>query len=105
MATSVEAVGVADMQRFKDRVNFYVIKAAVAVMAEDNLTANHSERVVFANKVFTSDYDLEQYVAAVLTNATVLSNLDVIADNNGITDGDLEFTVNSMYNAFAGVDT
>ena len=105
MATSVEAVGIAQMLRFRDRVNFFVIKAAAAVMAEVNTTQSHAERVIFGVKVFSSDYNINQYVAAVLTNSTVLAGLSDTADNNGVSDNDLEFTVNSFYNAFSGAST
>lgn len=106
MSTSANAVRVSKMRRFCDRVNFFVVKCAAAVMLEDVGTAGYPERVIFSGKVMVNDYNLPQYVNAVLTNGTVLSNLtdDVDADN-GISDGDLEFTVNSFYNAFAGVAT
>lgn len=103
MATSLDAVQIAG--NLNPRVSFFVIKAAIAIMAEDNLTANHSDRVDFANKVFVGDYDLNSYTFGVLTNSTILSNLDTGEPDLGITDGDLEFTVNSLYNAFAGVAT
>lgn len=105
MATSLEVASAIRDQRLIDRVNFFVLKAAVAVMSEDNTTASHAERVTFANKVFILDYNLPQYVSAVLTNSTNLTNLDLTQDNHGISDSDMEFTVNSMYNAFAGVAT
>jgi hypothetical protein len=103
MATSVEAVQAAG--NLESRVSFFVIKGAVAVMSESIGTANHAERADFANKVFVGDYDLSSYTYAVLTNPTNLSNLDLEQDDYGINDADLEFTVSSMYNAFAGVST
>lgn len=103
MATSVGAVQVSS--NFRERISYFVIKAAIAVMNESNGTANHTERVAFANKVFVGDYDLQSYAYGVLTNSTVLGNLDLSENDYGIIDGDLEFTVNSIYNAFAGVST
>lgn len=105
MATSVEAVQVIKLGQFQRRVNYYVVKAAVAVMAEDPLTANHAERVAFANKVFVSDYNLDQYTSAVTSNPTILAGLSISDPDNGVVDGDLEFVVNSAFNAFAGVAT
>ena len=83
----------------------FVVKAADVAMDELASTPGHTERVVFANKVFISDYDLTQYTSAVLTNGTLLANLNTSDGDNGITDSDLEFTVNSFYNSFAGIAT
>jgi hypothetical protein len=105
MATSVEAAGIAQMPRFIDRVNFYVVKAAVAAMAEDPTTAGHTKRVEFAVKVFSEQYKVRQYAAAVLSNLTVLSRLSDTASHNGVSDTDMQDTVNLFYNAFAGVST
>lgn len=105
MGTSIEAVKVVRMGQFQRRVNQFVQKAAINVMSELATTPNHAERVAFANRVFVSDYDLEQYTGAVLTNPTILSGLVVMPAGNGVSDSDLEFTVNSMYNAFAGIAT
>lgn len=105
MATSIDAVHVATMKHFRNRIDYFVVKAALSIMSESAGTASHSERVTFANKVFNSDYNLDQYVDAVLTNATVLTNLSATESDNGINDADMEFTVNSFYNAFAGVAT
>jgi hypothetical protein len=105
MATSVEVVQVVKLGQFQRRVNYFVVKAAVAVMNEDPLTANHTERVAFANSVFVSDYNLEQYTNSILANPTIMSGLTVSDAGNGVTDSDLEFVVNSVYDAFAGVST
>jgi len=103
MTTSTIASEVAKNKTFQDRVNYYVLKATIAIMAEANTTGNHVERVAFASKVFISDYNLNQYVDSVLTNSTVLDALDTQAGDNGVSDIDLESTVNSIYNAFSGV--
>ncbi len=90
---------------FRKRIQLYVVKEATKAMDEVNTVDSHVERVAFAERVFVSDYDLNQYVLAVLSNATLLAALNRDAEDNGVTDGDLEFTVNSFYNAFAGVST
>lgn len=105
MATSVEAAGIAQMPRFIDRVNFYVVKAAVAAMTEDPTTAGHSKRVEFAVKVFVEQYKVRQYAAAVLSMVSVLSKLSDTAGHNGVNDTELETAVNTFYNSFAGVST
>ena len=73
-------------------------KAAVAVAAEDaSATAHHATR--------------SAYAFAVLGNPTAAGTAAAfaVATNPGLTttpsDSDLEFTVNSMFNALAGVTT
>lgn len=105
MGTSVDAVRVAQMSRFQERVNFFVVNAATDIMAELAATPAHSDRVTFANLVLLSNYSLTQYVAAVLNNETILAAINTVDDDNGVDDSDLEFTVNSFYNAFSGVAT
>lgn len=91
---------------FLRRVTYCLKKAAVAVMAEDVGTANHAERVTYSIKVLDGTASVTECAKAIVTNATLTSgaNPAVLPDFN-ISDGDLEFTVNSMFNAFAGVST
>jgi hypothetical protein len=103
MATSFEAAQ--SVGNLSPRVSFFVIKAAGAVMSEVNTTPSHAERVAFALRVFESDYDLSSYTSAVLSNPTILAGLDPSEEDLGVSDSDLEFSVNSFYNAFAGVAT
>ena len=105
MSTSIKAVAVSSNAEFQQRVAFYVQKAAIAVMAEAAGTANHTERVVYANKVLEGTANMAEYTLGVCTNATVFAALNPDAEDRGISDGDLEFTVNTMFNAFAGVAT
>jgi hypothetical protein len=79
------------------KVRQLLCKAAVAVCAESSSTANHATRVAFA--------------VAVLGNPTAAGSAAVfpVATNPALTttpsDADLEFTVNSMFSALAGVTT
>jgi len=83
----------------QDRVNYYMIKAAIAVMSEVNTTIGHALRVSYANKVLAGTANVQEYTVAVYTNVTVA--------NQGMSpvDNDLDTTVSSMFNAFAGVST
>lgn len=84
---------------FRMKVKLAAFKAAVAVAAE-KLTASKdtlfSKRNGLAFKILRSwDQTLEDgWAFAVATNATVTA---------ASSDNDIEFTVNSMYNAMAGV--
>jgi hypothetical protein len=96
---------IADHQAFQARVCYCITKAAVAVMAEDAQTPNHAERVAYAKAVLSGAASVAEYSRAVVTNSTLTANGVDDPALFGISDGDLEFTVNSMFNAMAGVAT
>jgi len=106
MATYDEMQTIAGNTAFLRRVEYCLKKAAVAVMAEDAATVAHAERVTYANTVLDGAASVSEATKAVVTNATLTTNGDPDAGPLfGISDSDLEFTVNSMYNALAGVAT
>lgn len=75
------------------------VKAAIAVMNESSATPNHLERVAFARTILTGGLYSEMAVFAVLSNPVIQQKLE-----DGISiDGDLEFVINSIYNAMAGI--
>lgn len=96
---SQQAMDVAANATFQSRVKFFLQKAALDVMAEVNTTPNHTARVVFANKVLAGQTSIFEATVAVLTNTTVEGELFTAPDN------DVQFAVNSVYNALAGVAT
>ena len=104
MATFDQMATIAGHETFKRRVRYCANKAAVAVMAEAVETAGHADRVVYAKKILDGSANLDIYAHAVVTNSTLTANGDISqVPNMGITDGDLEFTVNSIFNAMAGI--
>lgn len=105
MASFAEMASIAGSDLFQSRVEYCLKKAAVAVMAEDAATANHADRVTYAKKVIGGEASVREAAKAVVTNATLTAAGDSDAADMGVSDGDLEFTVNSMFNAFAGVAT
>jgi len=102
MATSFEAMQAAGGSEFQLRVKFFATKAAIAIMAESAGTANHAERVVWANAEIAGENSTGQQSYSVSTNSTIQADIDS-SPGNGVSDGDMEFTVNSMVNAWAGV--
>lgn len=96
---------IADHEAFVARVRYCAKKAAVAVMAEAPETASHAERVAYAKQLLDGTASASSYAQAVVTNATLTASGELDPAQFGISDGDLEFTVNSMFNAMAGVAT
>ena len=95
---AIEAMEVAADAGFQLRVKHFMQKAAAAVYAETT-SGDKPARVAYAAKVLDGSASVYEYAVAVVTNATVA------AGGLGTSDGDLEFTVNSFWNAFSGVET
>lgn len=99
---------IAEYGGFQSRVSYALVVAAVNVMAESAGTVNHAERVIYAKKIINGDYDLIDPSMAVLTNSTIAAESDSTIVSNGsfnIPDGDIQFAINSLFNALAGVST
>ena len=91
---------------FQDRITFLAVKAAIAVMAELNTVTNHAERVVYAKKILDGSANMDLYTLAVATNSTIQNEAtQTPADGFNVPDADIEFAVNSLFDAMAGVAT
>ena len=90
---------------FRSRVDFFLTKAAIAVMSESGATPNHAERVTYSLTILAGTANVSRAALACMTNPTLSANANPNGAEQGISDGDLEFTVNSVLNALAGVST
>ena len=97
MPVSSDSMLVARNADFQNRVKYFLQKASIAVMAEAVITVGHTLRLVYAGKVLAGTASESEATIAVLTNGTIAT-----AGFNA-TDNDLEFVVNSLFNALAGV--
>lgn len=89
---------------FQSRVDYFLKKAAIAVMAEDVGTANHAERIVFARTALDGRVRIYDFALGVTTNptlATTIGTSDESTANAAIPDNDLEFIVNSIFTAYS----
>lgn len=97
----------ADWDFFQNKVKFFMQKSALAVLGEayggvdEPTEAEHTARATYAKSILAGSASVEQYAYAVATNSTIASSLD---SGTLPSDNDLEFTVNSMFNDFAGID-
>ena len=105
-ANSNEYQAIAESETFQARVQIYMHKAAHAVYSEGGAVANHALRIALADKILAGESDKRLWAYSVMTNATLQTNGNVTDASglNGISDSDLEFTINSVYNAFAGAE-
>ena len=89
---------------FQQRVHYAMLTAAVAVYYEAPGTTAHITRAQFASAVLNGQANLASAAAAVLTNATIAAEATATPTPGfGIPDTDIQFAVNSMWNAFAGI--
>lgn len=79
---------------FIARVQHAMIKAAIAIQAESGATDNHANRSTYARQVLndTNRYG-PLFAQGVVTNPSI---------TDASSDSDIEFTVNSIWNAYAG---
>lgn len=83
---------------FIDRVRSSLVAACIAVTSEVDTTPNHANRIAYANAALLEPERNASVVAfGVATNATI--------DAAGLaaTDNDINFVVNSLFDAYAGV--
>lgn len=80
----------------KNRTVVAVAKAAYDILNEDAGTANHANRVIWANQALAdAQGKAEQMMWGLVTNATIAAAGDAATDN------DVQFVVNSYINSFA----
>ena len=86
---------------FKRKVKYYLQKAAIAIVGEDSQTAGHAERVIYAGNILSGNVDVYEFALGVATNATIAAAINAEEEPS---DSDIEFTVNSLINDYAGYD-
>lgn len=80
----------------KERVGGACLKAAYDIVNEDPVTANHANRMIWAQEV------LQNFMTkANQMYLTVLANATIQASGTNSTDNDIQFVVNSLINQFA----
>ena len=88
-----DQLGVAQNGDFIRRVQMAIIKSALAIQAEDPATANHAQRSALAYKVLHEpEAYAPKFAMGVATNPVITAASE---------DADIEFTVNSMWDAYA----
>ena len=81
---------------FRARCQTAAIQGATNVMAEDPATVGHAERTAYANKVMLNPSLQSQAISFGIASAPGITGPDA-------SDSDLQFTCNSLWNAWSGV--
>ena len=95
---AIDSMELAHDRGFARRVKYFMTKAALAIYPEGP-NPNKSQRVTYATTVLDGSASVFEMTVAVLTNATVA------AAGVAATDADIEFTVNSFWDAFSRVES
>jgi len=103
MATFDGLAAIATDKGFLLRVEYACYVAAQNIYSEVPTTQGHAARVVLAKQVFTGSFPLSSFAWSVLTNATISAEANpATTPDFAIPDGDIQFAVNSVWNAIAG---
>ena len=95
--TVLEAIRQAQDIDWQRRVEFYIVKAAIAVHNEAPATAEHTARVALSELILAdTDFWANRFAIGVATNATIQAGASLSA----ALDSDVEFTVNSILNSY-----
>ena len=82
---------------YRRRVEYFMVKAAIAVTMEKTETTNHTERLEFAKKILTFPQRyVTSFAIAVLTDPTLLA----APTTEKIVDEDLEVSLNNVWDCF-----
>lgn len=102
MATYSILGQIATQPDFQSRVAVALNSAAVSVYSESTSTTGHVARALYATKVLTGQYNLHAACFGVLVNSTIQSEAVQGTVGNAIPDSDIQFQINSIWNALAG---
>ncbi len=102
MASYDSLITIAGNSGFQNRIKYALTQAAVSVYNELSSTSGHTQRVAYASGVIQGNYNLAPAALAVLTNTTIAAEATLAtAPDFGIPDSDLQFAVNSLWDALA----
>jgi hypothetical protein len=104
MASLTDLSSIALSVDFSRRINMAAFNCALAVMAESANTPSHAQRVIFAATILAGNSPNLLLAYGILNNTTIAAEADVSSPPGfAIPDGDLQFAMNSIFNAYAGV--
>lgn len=100
--TVKQIVNQANKATFYTRVAFIVLKAAQNVSSEAPSTANHANRLAYANRIFMGNDKpnlIAMHIAA--ANGTIAGKLESEAGGDSVTDSEIEFAMGQIWDARA----
>src|SRR5260221_8068360 len=102
MANYDDLITISGSNKFQQRVKYALMVAAVNVYAEPSSTTGHVARALLAGQVIQGQYPPGAASLVLLTNSTIAAEATLAtAPDFNIPDSDLQFAVNSLWNALA----
>ena len=102
MASYDDLITIAGNNGFQNRIKYALTQAAVSVYNEASSTTGHVARLALATGVINGSYNVAPAALAVLTNSTIAAEATLSsAPDFAIPDSDIQFAVNSLWNALA----
>ena len=102
MADYDDLITIAGNNGFQNRIKYALTQAAVSVYNEASSSTGHTARLAYAVGVIGGSYNLASATLAVLTNSTIAAEATLSsAPDFAIPDTDIQFAVNSLWNALA----
>jgi len=103
--TLANAYNLSGTVAFKQKVRSATVQAALDVAAEDAGTARHAERLALSSQILTNpDHWANLFAIGVANNATIQTDFPppshAMSGVEATVDGDIQFVVNSLYNAY-----
>lgn len=102
-ATYSQLATIAASSDFQQRTAIAMNKAAGSIYNEGSGVTNHSARAAFAIKVSNGNYTLSAISLAVITASAIIAEAVVGTFGNAIADSDIDNSVASLWNMFAGI--
>lgn len=104
MSDFLKAARIAENQSWVKRIGLIALNAAIDILAEDPTTPDHAARAALASLVVRSDQTVLSAIPRItMTNEVVRAAAVAGPDLTGeaVPDGDLEYTVNTIWTATA----
>ncbi len=103
MAKYDDLIKIAGNTGFQDRIKYALTSAAISVYNELSSTTGHTARVAYASSIIGGNYNLAPASLAVLTNTSIAAEATIgSAPDYNVPDSDIQFAVNSLWDALAG---
>jgi hypothetical protein len=104
MASLTDLGYIAQDGHFQHRVNLAAVNAALAVMAELATVPSHALRITFAKSILSGSTNMLFLSYGILENSTISAEATITVNPDfSIPDADIQFAMNSIFNAYAGV--
>lgn len=105
MADLADLGEIANDFRFQCRCMQAAMGMALSVMIEEDNVPSHTQRVSYAESILNNSASGLEIARAVLENATIAAEANIadIATDSNVPDADIQFAVNTVFNALAGI--